>query len=81
MFVSGCCGPKVNTTVLKPFISILKHRIPMENINKYICNSMSAGQPVSTSKVAITGLVSLPNLTISYNGKTPLERPTCSCEV
>ena len=64
MFITGCCGPKIKTTVLKPFISILKHK--MDNIN--ISNSMSTGQPVSTSKVAITGRVSLPNLMISYNG-------------
>ena len=29
---------------------------------------MSTGQPVSISKLAITGLVSLPNLIISYDG-------------
>ena len=33
-----------------------------------IYNSMSIGQPMSSSKLAITGLVSLPNLMISYNG-------------
>ena len=32
--------------------------------------SMSTGQPMSSSKLAITGLVSLPYLMISYNGNT-----------
>ena len=31
-------------------------------------SSMSTGQPVSISKLAVTGLFSLPNLIISYNG-------------
>ena len=30
---------------------------------------MSTGQPVSISNLAITGLVSLPNLIISYDGQ------------
>ena len=58
--------PKFNMTVLKPFSSILKKY----GLYKYMQHnsSMSTGQSMSSSKLAITGLVSLPNLMISYNG-------------
>ena len=76
MFFSVCCRSKINTTILKlkPFNSLL-----MEYIN--ICNSNSndsmytptsrvsyrpTGQPVSISKLAVTGLVSLPNLKLTF---------------
>ena len=58
---------KINMTVLEPFISILKK---MEYINIQFNSSMSIVQPLSSSELAITGLVSLPNLMISYNGNT-----------
>ena len=58
--------PQINMTVLKPFNSILKKE--MEYIIIY--NSMSTGQPMSSSELAITGLVSLQNLMISYDGNT-----------
>ena len=73
IFISGCCRRKINTTVLKPFNSI-GPPISFYNINgkykyKYMQfnTSMATDQPVSVSKLAATGLVSLQNLIIGYN--------------
>ena len=65
MFISGCCRPIINTTV--SLISLKKINGEFKII-MHLNSSMSTGQPVSTSTLAITALVSLPNLIISYNG-------------